>query len=48
MKDINWVENELSSINIRDGRIVGRLIKTTNILSEHPNASILKPSISLH
>src|ERR1700694_5059826 len=40
MKDINWVENELSSINIRDGRIVNRLIETTNILSDHPNASI--------
>jgi hypothetical protein len=40
MKDTNWVEDELSSVNIRDGRIVNRLIETTTILSEHPNVSI--------
>jgi hypothetical protein len=40
MKYTNWVEDELSSVNIRDGRIVNRLIETTTILSEHPNVSI--------
>jgi hypothetical protein len=36
----NWAEIEFSKITISDERIVKRLIKTTDLLSQHPHCSI--------
>jgi hypothetical protein len=36
----NWAVSEFASITISDERIVKRLIKTTNLLAQHPHCSI--------